>query len=241
MVDSGQKPYAAEELFDDPSVYHVRDDRLWLPVEVTMIGQNFHQAVINSRIKDLQQMVTVEKAWTQFRPGYPAQENRSLPAPQRSSIETLYHADLKWLQTRGLSAERENLEKTLATQPDHLTTLKKLALLERLENNRQRAKELYLRLTELETDVPEHLFELGRLHSADGEFDAAERQAQALQTRFPQQPYALVLRAIAFYEAGNDQEALQVYSQAKQLDPEAAVVKEYKVDVWINSRNEQGN
>jgi len=235
FVDAGVRPYSAKNLLYDESLYEVEQGRVWVPVDATLIGQPFYQAVHKGAGLDRQQMAVVREAWNQFRPNYPPRRMASVQAPGRSSIERLYRDDMQWLRTRGLSAESKELLNRLDRNPDDQEALEKTALLHKLKSEHEQARERYQRLARLQPNEPSHRFEIGLLHLKDNQLLPAHRIARELQQLFANKPHGYVLEALILKAEGKDQQARDAYHRAKMLDKDAEVVKENKMDIDIPS------
>lgn len=233
FVDAGVRPYSAKNLLYDESLYDVDQGRVWIPVDATLIGQPFYQAVRKGAGLDRQQMAIVREAWTQFRPNYPPGPMASVQAPGRRSIARLYQDDVQWLRTRGLSGERKELLDRLDRNPNDQEALEKMAQLHKLESNHGQAGELYQRLSRLRPNEPSYRFETGILHLTDNQLVPTRQIARELQQQFPDKPHGYVLEALILKAEGKDRQALDAYNRAKLLDQDAEVVKEYKVDIDI--------
>ena len=123
--DTGVDRYEAQQLGLDQSLYLERDGQLWLPVEVTLFGQSFHQAwrtaveeCLRLAAEDRLLVVDTRSAWRHYPPSPP---NLKIPVeiPQKEGITPLFDADRDHLRTlRDVFLNRAYLDE-LAVAPDN--------------------------------------------------------------------------------------------------------------------------
>ena len=97
MFDTGVERHHAHRLPLDESLYFVRGDRLWIPVEVTRLGQSFLEAWRRgaeelAQLSDSERrraVVDTESAWEDFPPASPSIAG-GVSAPARATFERVF-------------------------------------------------------------------------------------------------------------------------------------------------------
>ena len=107
LFDTGIKRQQAYRLPVDESLYIERGDRLWIPLEITLLDQTFHQAwrkgaeeLLKRSASDRRsRVVDTEGAWVQFSPASPSFEGKVV-APERVAFEATLLAQYDELKDR---------------------------------------------------------------------------------------------------------------------------------------------
>jgi tetratricopeptide (TPR) repeat protein len=107
MFDAGVHPRNALALSLDESMYTVRDDRVWIAIETTMIGKSFVEAWeegagIYQRWQSSSefQVVPVEEAWAEYIPSLPGTPAPTIVAPTAAVVDARFAADVDSLRAR---------------------------------------------------------------------------------------------------------------------------------------------
>jgi tetratricopeptide (TPR) repeat protein len=105
LLDSGIHARNRMALSVDDNLCVVRGDRVWIPVETTMIGKSFlaawaEGADIVQRWKDNPESrtVTVEDGWAEYEPALPAGAGPQVAPPPQAQVDRLAAADLDTLR-----------------------------------------------------------------------------------------------------------------------------------------------
>lgn len=103
--DTGVSAFEAEQLGFQADRYLVRNDNIWIPVEVTLLGSSFQQAW-DTAIAECQRLlqedrliiVDTKEAWRTYSPSSPVFD-LTIPAPDVSAVTALFDQDQRSIQT----------------------------------------------------------------------------------------------------------------------------------------------
>ena len=105
LFDTGLHARNAEVMAVDEYLYVIRGDRVWIPVETTLIGRPFTEAwlegaAIWSRWADNPQsrFVEMQEAWQEYQPVLPPGEAPSLALPEMDVVQVRVTADIDSLR-----------------------------------------------------------------------------------------------------------------------------------------------
>jgi hypothetical protein len=105
MFDSGLHPRNALALSVDEDLYVVDGERVWIPVETTMIGKSFldgwsEGAAIYQRWKSAADfhVTPIEAAWAEYIPSLPETPASDVKPPAAAAIDKRFAADLDTLK-----------------------------------------------------------------------------------------------------------------------------------------------
>ena len=201
LLDTGVPRGAAYQLPVDERLYVERGDRLWVPVEVTQIGESFETAwalgaeelLRLPALERRERVVDTREAWRQY-PATPPPVPRLAETgpPQVSALRASVDAQSTALQQR-------------IDQHIEATYLDPLKLTPDNDALRTRLLRVYVALQQYETAI-----EAGLNHLVDRQGDAAATHNHL---------------GIAYYMRGNDTQAVYHFQQASALRPNDAGIR----------------
>ena len=125
--DTGVNQNEAQKIGLSEGYYLVRDERLWIPVEVTLFGKPFHEAWRTAmeeclRLEEEGQLhiVDTREAWKVYPPSPPHFGTRDIAAPEKPQQASLWAADWETLGVvRESFLQQEYLAELTADPADH--------------------------------------------------------------------------------------------------------------------------
>jgi tetratricopeptide (TPR) repeat protein len=233
MFDAGVHPRNALALSMGEDMYAVREERVWIPVETTMIGKSFldaweEGAAIYRRwlpSADFR-VVPVEEAWAEYVPSLPETPVPTIVAPSTAQIDTRFAVDVDSLRARQAAYLRSKFLEQL--DPETKSDLdvpreNQLALIHALEGKFSEARAGWERvLAARPADVPA-LVNSGNLDLLEGGPDRAlTRYDAALAVE--RDPGVLLNQGLARWSKGDEAGADRSFEAALTLltDPAEA-------------------
>jgi hypothetical protein len=124
MFDSGLHPRNALALSVDDDLYVVDGERVWIPVETTMIGKSFvdawsEGAAIYQRWKSASDfhVTPIEAAWAEYIPSLPETPAPNVTAPPAEMVDRRFAADLDSLKAWQAAYLKQKFLEPLDAQP----------------------------------------------------------------------------------------------------------------------------
>ncbi len=229
MFDSGVHPRNALALSVDEGLYVVRDERVWIPVETTMLGKSFLEAweegaAIYRRwaaSADFR-VVPVEEAWAEYVPSLPETDAPIVTAPPAEQIDRRFASDLDSLRAwQGAFLKQQFLEPLDAEPKSSVDPDKtnRLALVYALEGKLAEARVEWSRMLAVNPADAAALNNLGNVQLLEGRADSASatsEKARALE----RDPGTLLNHGLARWAQGDEAGADRSFSAALALLPE---------------------
>lgn len=204
MFDSGIHPRNRLSLSVDEDLTVVRDDRVWIPVETTMIGKSFQAAwnegaEIFRRWKDNPEarVALLSDGWAEYQPTLPLGDPPTIRMPDAGDVNRRTAADLDTL--RGWQQ-----------------TFLAVNYLEPLKKSQDLDREL----------------DLGRLMAQEGRFNEAETKFLAVLRARPQDAIALNNLGNLDLLTGRPGEALARYRAARNTEDDPGVLLNEGLARW---------
>jgi tetratricopeptide (TPR) repeat protein len=128
LLDDG----AGEPSPDAKVLYVDEEERIWVPVEVTILGESFTEAWRKGG-KEMRErqfaIIDVNKAWSRYAPLRLPEEAAEVAVPTRREVWRLFEKDLKLQQINLVSRDVSNFLSRLEKDPDDMQALNGLAVL----------------------------------------------------------------------------------------------------------------
>ena len=235
MFDAGVHPRNALALSMGEDMYAVRDERVWIPVETTMIGKSFldaweEGAAIWRRWQGSAdfRVVPVQEAWAEFVPSLPETPPPSITAPDPAAIDRRFAIDADSLKARQAAWLRSRFLEELDPEAGKSGAIdaskeNQLALVHALDGKFPEARAGWEKvLTARPTDVAA-LVNTGNLELLEGRPDAALTRYDAALA-LERDPGVLLDQGLARWTKGDEAGADRSFEAALALlsDPAEA-------------------
>jgi len=233
MFDSGVHPRNALSLSLDESMYAVRGERVWIPVETTMIGKSFvdaweEGASIYRRWEASADfhVTPVQEAWTEYVPSLPGTPAPAVTVPPPATIDRLFAVDQDSLKARQAAYLRAKFLEQLDSEPQSDLDAGKenqLALVYALDGRFAEARAGWARVLAADPAAAAALTNTGNLDLLEGRPDSAlSRYDAALAVG--RDPGVLLNQGLARWSKGDAAGADESFARALALlsDPAEA-------------------
>ena len=198
MFDTGLGAAQAETISVDPDLLVIHADKVWVPVETTLVGAPFVEAWAEGarRYREAQaagsvSLVTLESAWQEFPPVSFKQSAADVPVPAASLLEHRYERSRQQLREHAVAHLVRPYEAVVARDPGNREARMQIAI---------------------------HYARNGMLRRADSLFDQLLRDA-------PDDAQVHNNRGSMYFTAGDFESALDAYHRAERLAADDAQIK----------------
>ena len=240
FLNSGIKKRSADRVLADPELLFAdSSDEIWVPLEMTLIGRSFKDAVKAGAEHKFERFIKTRNARQSYEPAFPIEVGGIISPPDRASIDTAFKADLRFITTRGVSDYARKLESHLKSNPDDPTLL--LALSRAYHDAGQSDKAIISlqRLLALNQNVAEARFLLGLIYREQNDLSQALSQANRLKQEFSSDARGYLLAGMIDFSQKQYQEARDEYDRAKATEPSSPLLAKYNIPLWIEAAENQ--
>jgi len=231
MFDSGVHPRNALALSMDESMYAVRDERVWIPVETTMIGKSFldaweEGASIYRRWEASAEfhVVPVQAAWAEYVPSLPETPAPAIVAPPVATVDRLFAADADSLKARQAAYLRSRFLEELDDDTQSGVDAAKeneLALVHAHDGRFAEARAGWARVLAADPANVAALVNTGNVDLLEGRADSALLRYDAALA-LERDPGVLLDQGLARWSRGDEKGADESFARALALLPDPA-------------------
>ena len=233
MFDSGIHPRNALALSVDENLYVVKDDRVWIPVETTLIGKSFLDAWAEGasifqrwQVASDFHVTPIEAAWAEYIPSLPETPATLVTPPAADAIDKRFAADLDTLKSWQAAYLKQKFLEPLDSQPKSSRDVgqqNQLALIHALDGKVAEAKATWDAMLEADPANATALNNRGNVALLEGKADSASvyyDRARALEA----DPGTILNQGLALFARGDTKGADARFGEALALlpDPSAA-------------------
>ncbi len=234
MFDSGIHPRNALALSVDENLYVVQGDRVWIPVETTMIGKPFLEAwsegaSIYQRWQSSSEfkVTPVEAAWAEYMPSLPETPAPVVTPPPADAIDRRFAADLDTLKSWQAAYLKQKFLEPLDSQPKSSRDTgqeNKVALIHALDGQLAEARRTWDARLAFDPTNTTALNNRGNIALLEGKADSAASyydRARALE----QDPGTILNQGLAAFARGDLKAADARFEEALALLPDPAAAE----------------
>ncbi len=225
MFDTGLEAADAGLISQDPSLLALRDGRVWIPLEATMINTSFNEAWAEGARKYQRALaagelgiIDLERAWQQYKPVTLQKAGYTIELPEPRRTESLVRLARKRLLARSIDRLVLPFVAMVANDPDNVAARLQIAILYSRYGLYEDAEIAFEALKELAPDDSAVKTNLGNLYFLQQNYSGAieqYRQATELDTG---DGGIWINLAMAQYRVGDLEKARNSYIKAVQLD-----------------------
>lgn len=226
MFDTGLRGHEARQLARSSPIVHVDGkNRIWVPVEVTMVGGSFSEAWRSgaATLAGAARHAVIETrlAWEKYRPLRPRDPAPDIVPPPREAFRTLFLEDVRRQEEALTSAEIRRLRRAVEERPRDAAAANDLGILLARNGYLGRAASYFERVIELVPGFAGGHGNLGNVLYEQGRYEeAVERYERSLELE--ELPQVHVELALTLCEISRFDLAREHYRRAMELAPELA-------------------
>jgi tetratricopeptide (TPR) repeat protein len=222
MFDTGLTARSLAQLARDPGLVYVdARGRVWVPVEVTLVGGTFSAAWESAAATLASRKFTVieiKEAWKKYSPLRLREPAPDIVAPLVAAVRPLFTEDLRRQEEALTSPRMRELAQRIAADPKDAAALNALGVLLARRGYLGRAAAHFERVIELSPGFAGGYGNLGNVLYEQGKYqDAVRRYEEALARS--ERPEVHVELALAWCEIGKFDRAREHYRRAMQMAP----------------------
>ena len=226
MFDTGLTARSLGQLARDPGLLHVdARNRVWVPVEVTLVGRSFSgawesaAATLASRPHTV---IEIKQAWKKYAPLRPREPAPDIVAPKVEAVRALFIADLRLQEEALTSPQMRELAQRIASDPLDVAALNALGVLLARRGYLGRAASHFERVIELLPNYAGGYGNLGNVLYEQGKYPEAVRRYEEALAR-QERPEVHVELALTWCELGKFERAREHYRRAMAIDQSSAL------------------
>ncbi|MCZ6796538.1 MAG: tetratricopeptide repeat protein [Gammaproteobacteria bacterium] len=218
----------------DSSLLVIKDDRVWIPIEATMVNTSFteawaegarkyHTALAESNLG----IIDLKQAWTQYQPVTLRKASYSIPLPDLKRTKSLVKREMNLLLVKSIDRLVLPYQIMVASNPKNIAARMQIAILYARFGLYDDAEIAFEALTELAPNNSAVYSNQGNLYFLQEDYEKAIDNYTRAASLDSEDGGILINLSMAQYKEGNLNQAASSYKQAKQLDS-VLVAQEYE-------------
>jgi len=225
MFDTGLTARSLGQLARDPSLLRVdARGRVWVPVEVTMVGKSFSaawEAAAATLASRRHTVIEIKEAWKKYTPLRPRDPAPDIVAPPAAAVRALFTEDLRRQEEALTSPRMRELAQRIAADPRDAVAINDLGILLARRGYLGRAAAHFERVVELLPAFAGGYGNLGNVLYEQGKYpEAVQRYEESLARS--ERPEVHVELALTLCEIGKFDRAREHYRRAMQIEQSPA-------------------
>jgi len=232
-------PEEAKRTFSQDNRLIYTDDKVWIPVETTMLDSNSFLDAWNygaqqwNRAGDKAKLYPIEDAWKLYPAvALNAYRNREISIPQANQLRANYLQQMNTLIDQETAEQVAYLEKAIRESRGERRNrmINSLAVLKARYGQYDAALESLLPITSEEDPYLPAIINRANLYYQLDDMEQAKDFYQLARKIDPQQPKAALGEMLVEYEQGNIDNVQKIYNQIKEISPAIAERYSYLVN-----------
>jgi len=224
----------AERITSNPDLLVFHEGKVWIPVEVTLVGQSeFTSAWIKGaevyrqwEAKEKINLIDTHASWEEFKPATLPRAEFQPHIPSRSEIDAIMEKEKGLQESKQKELIARAFKDKLSKNPGDMETRLQLGLAYAEGGYLADAKAEFETILKKDTENIYAITNLGSCALEMGVYKEAIKQYTLAEKLATQDAEIKINLAIAFYKQGNLKEAQAKFKEAKALD--AALAQEFK-------------
>jgi len=221
-------PDNARSFFANSDDLIYKNDKAWLPVEVTMVQKNFREAwSIGAKEwrkyegTDKAGFYPVKEAWNIFAPvGLPG-DNQNISIIKETEVVEIYNKELTNLVKREINQQEKDLIERISASNNNPRMVNKLGILYARYGIIEKAEAQFLKASSNQSYAPS-LMNLGNIYYMKNEMSKALEYYKKADQKTPGNPSVLLGLARVSYALDDYESAEENYNQLEIVAPEIA-------------------
>ncbi len=245
-VDLGITPKTAKKIFYNTEDLIIRNNRVWLPFEVTMIQENFLNAWREGAREWRRYNSTgrtgfyeVLDAWRVFEPvGLPGNAN-NINFPELKEIQTFFNRDIKRVINLQVENKSKNLKERIKKSGSY-KLINKLGILYARYGLYKEAESQFLKILKKPTYRYVGLINIGNIRYKQGDLKGAIEYYNRARVEAADNIKLIINIARVNYKLGHFDKARKLYEEAKVISPEIVEKFQYLASGGYSGRASNG-
>lgn len=225
----------AEKLFSDTARLIFLEDKVWVPVEITMLKDGFLKAWDtgarewrNNVDKGEAALFPIREAWTLYEPVGISEIDRGIIYPESKQITARYNAEMDRFIAREIHDRVLELQAKVRQSGNDPRAINRLGVLYARFGKYKEAEEEFNKVL-ARTDYVPSLINLGNIHFINGKMELARRDFQKVLELAPGNAIGLLGVAKASFELDDYEAVIASFEKLETQDPGLAEKYKYLV------------
>jgi len=222
-------PEAARTTFSNSEDLIFRDDKTWIPVEITTISEGFLKAWEDgaklwreASERDKAGFFSVRDAWLVYSPVGLAGGSGSVQYPNEAKVASVYIEELSRYIDREIYPQVVKLQREIDQSGGSSKLVNRLGVLYARYGLIDKAEREFNKVLASRKDYVPTLLNLGNIYYLNGEYDKAMTYYERASKKDPDNAKAVLCVARVNHEMENYGTVRKQYDKLKKLDPELA-------------------
>jgi tetratricopeptide (TPR) repeat protein len=222
-------PEAARATFSDSEDLIFFDDKTWVPVEITTIGEGFLKAWEDgaklwreAHERDKAGFFSVRDAWQEYNPVGFTGGSDSVQYPNEAKVASVYIEEMERYIDREIYPQVVKLRREIEQSGGSYKLVNRLGVLYARYGLIDKAEGEFNKVLSKNKDYLPTLLNLGNIHYLNGDYDKAMSYYSRASKKDPDNPKAVLCVARVNHEMENYGTVRKQYDKLKKLDPDLA-------------------
>jgi DNA-binding beta-propeller fold protein YncE len=223
---------ADEDGYDMDDMYVIYEDKLWIPVETTVVGSSFVKAwefgaanYYKWKDKGLT-ILNVHQAWETFKPASLAESKWKPNEVNKDSIDKKFPNEISSMLKISSQTKTRHYRQQLEKNPADVDAHIQIGIILAKLGDRQEAMKYFDKAIRLQPGNAAALNNRGNLLMIDDKYAEAQKAYREATLASPDDPYIWINLAKAHKAVNQIKEAKEAFMKAQNLDP--GIKKKYK-------------
>ncbi len=233
-------PEEAQQVFLRPEDLILKDDKTWVPVEITMIPDGFLKAWQSGAAEWRQTsqagtaaFFPMSEAWKIYPPVGMIDSSIKIENPDAARILQSYSVDLLKFVEREISERVAKLQETIRRSDNKAKFINELGVLYARFGLYERARTEFEKASVM--NYAPSLYNLGNIFYLENDFKKALKYYSDARKEYPDRMMVLAGIARAYYELDDFESIKPVYARMLEIDPDKAAEYSYLVSTTKES------
>lgn len=225
MFDTGLPVEQADLISQDKSLLAFKDDRVWIPLEATMVNTSFNEAWAEGARRYQAALaanelgiIDLSRAWQQYKPVTLRKASYSIELPQKQRTESLVRQARNLLLAKSIDRLVLPYQTMVANNPKNISARLQIAILYARYGLYEDAEIAFEALNELAPENSAVKTNQGNLHFLRADFQRAIDNYSRAAELDAEDGGIWINLSMAQYKAGDLKQARTSYQQAVALD-----------------------
>lgn len=207
----------------------IRNDQVWIPLEVTMVGTSFSEAWTEGARKYQQysqsgelNVIELREVWNSYQPVTLKPANYTLSIPQQSTVQPEVEREYSFLLEKSLARLVEPYRIMAQLNPNDQEPVMQMAIIYARNGLYEKAFRLFDELLKENPENSAVFNNRGNIYFARGEMERALKSYGFAEQYAPEDAGVKINLAMTHYQMGQLDEARVKFNEAKSIDGDTA-------------------